>query len=146
MKIFIIGILIAINAYPQFIFPEYIQEQREPNRFIRTLISEGTVNNTTIEFFSRTPQLSRGYSWQIELSGCVTCDLVIHIFASNDCITFAEIIAPDALVPVPIIVSDNGPTILNVSNAYYLCSQIGIENRVAEDVVFKATIGVKETF
>ena len=67
MKIFIIGILIAINAYPQF--PEYIQEQQNPNRFTRTLIDSGTVNNTTVEFFARNPQLSRGYSWQIELSG-----------------------------------------------------------------------------
>jgi len=126
--------------------PEYIQEQKNPNRFTRTLVEEGTVNDDTVTFFSRNPQLSAGYSWQIDLSGCVGCTLIIHIFASDDCITFSEIFAPDATVPVPIDVSDNGTTLINVSNVYYLCSQIAIENTLPETVTYKATISVKETY
>ena len=145
MKNIIILIYMGLSS-TLYARPEYIQEQQNPNRFTRTLISEGTVNNDTVTFFSRNPQLSAGYSWQIDLSGCVGCSLIIHVFASDDCVTFSEIFAPDATVPVPISISDNGTTLINVSNVYYLCSQIAIENTLAETVTYKATISVKETY
>lgn len=90
--------------------------------------------------------LSRGYTWQVNLENSPTGEGEIRLFSSIDCINFAEIINTDPENPLPAPWTADGVVVINVSNVYYRCTRINISNTTFDSVDYTAIVSKKDGY
>ena len=125
------------------VFPASNTADKE--RYIDEVVATGNLVTSDIDVL-KVMDISRGYSWQINLTNTIAGNGLIRLFASVDCTNFTEIINSDPENPLPAPWSGNGTVIINVANAYYRCTKINISNIDFDDVNFAAILSRKEGF